>query len=398
MDGWHDLIYCVRLYPGFQPAWWRKWRWTSGTNNWEVRERRWLDSPKGKLHYVYRRSVQLADYHARNLVPPPYSVFTPNFSLLELPVQYMVSIILVLLHVPLIPVYERKEPMTPNEANGLSGVSADVVVEYPTGLPSKCDASARFLTAMEIYLNKPHVVNRRLVDAQFLSKADSSISSPSAENASVGSSVLQRRLYPRLQSGNAVEFGETVIKGVFRDPQEVCITTILRRRMCFDFSDINGVLIIFAKFCFSDVTSKTFTFKPWSVVKAPTTLHTWSSPSITYGFSLSPDGTVLRVCCANPKSEVEQKMVSWIHNSLASKILSWMQLEIDEDGSSATSLKLVNVQCYYEVYDSLKQKYAAGLKAVRPLFNRVFILKITRIWTSSAFKQFSFILCLFFII
>ena len=92
-----------------------------------------------------------------------------------------------------------------------------------------------------------------------------------------------------------------------------------------------------------------------------------------------PDGTVLRVCCASPKSEVEQKMVSWIHNSLASKILSWMQLEIDEDGSSATSLKLVNVQRYYEVDDSLKQKYAAGSKAVRPLFNRVFILKITRI-------------------
>jgi hypothetical protein len=107
-----------------------------------------------------------------------------------------------------------------------------------------------------------------------------------------------------------------------------------------------------------------FIFKPWLRFTPSSTSCAWASPSITYSFSLSPDGTMLDVCCASPSNDAERKMVGWIRDVLAPRIVKWMQADVSVDGSLATSLKLVNVPRYYDVYDGLKRKYAGPLKKV----------------------------------
>jgi hypothetical protein len=73
---------------------------------------------------------------------------------------------------------------------------------------------------------------------------------------------------------------------------------------------------------------------------------------------------MLDVFCASPRNDAERKMVGWIRDVLAPRIVKWMQADVSEDGSLATSLKLVNVPRYYDVYDGLKRKYAGPLKKV----------------------------------
>ncbi len=91
----------------------------------------------------------------------------------------------------------------------------DLVANLFTKISAEDDALSRFVAAVKIYVNKPHVVNRRIVDsAELYSNASQS---SLKVDGSVGLVVVERRLYPRSSSLRGVDdVGEMVIEGSLR--------------------------------------------------------------------------------------------------------------------------------------------------------------------------------------
>jgi hypothetical protein len=105
--------------------------------------------------------------------------------------------------------------MMPREETSPFVHRLDLVAKLFTKISAEVDALSRFVAAVKIYVNKPHVVNRRIVDsAELYSNASQS---SLKVDGSVGLVVVERRLYPRSSSLRGVDdVGEMVIKGSFR--------------------------------------------------------------------------------------------------------------------------------------------------------------------------------------
>jgi tRNASer (uridine44-2'-O)-methyltransferase len=167
-----------------------------------------------------------------------------------------------------------------------------------------------FLSAISIYLYKPHVVNKRVTTVRFalaLNRTD--------RKYSTGRNIVDKRI---LISKNP---------RIYHDQDEY----ILSDEISVEFRPIVFDDLINQKSCSIQLSA--------------------------YRFEYLPNENKIRLIIFDKKSEKE---ILWLKNILLEKIIKWCQTNIN-NSTENTTLKLISIEDYQHEYERLKIKYGKYL-------------------------------------
>ena len=165
-----------------------------------------------------------------------------------------------------------------------------------------------FLSAMSIYLYKPHVVNKRVTTVRFALALDRS-----DQQYSTGRNVVDKRT---LISKNTI----------YHDQEEYILS--------------DGI---------------SFEFRP--VVSYSLNNRSCSVQISAYRFELLIHENKIRLIIFDDKPEKE---ILWLRDILMPKLVKWCQVNID-NSTENTTLKLISIEEYQREYQRLKIKYGKFL-------------------------------------
>ncbi|XP_064612826.1 probable tRNA (uracil-O(2)-)-methyltransferase [Liolophura sinensis] len=244
-----------------------------------------------------------------------------------------------------------------------------------------------FCRALSVWLNKPHVVNRRLSGAQILCTLVTDLRLGSVSLIQVIGDILLKyeddrtcgavdkhldseRLAVDVDNLDAVDPSSTVI--VLRDlhPKQLDRYLILRELVIFDKLEQTALFCPISKrSCKTDASHRGELTQV-----SHTEINSCLQRELKYRVSFKPgsdesDSSVLMEYSYNSELETSAKPQShvtteWLRDVLLVKLCRWAELE--NLRTEVTSLKLVPVDKYALKYQHLKQKYGTELVKIWP--------------------------------
>lgn len=218
---------------------------------------------------------------------------------------------------------------------------------------------AGFWKALDIFLNNPHLVSRRILASTKLicekTAANDSLEITNNPNINLPSEFIAA-LVKKLQPNGTFEFisNDLSIDSLKEDGTYLLIRKLLPKNNSIYSTALDAILI--------DRSSNSITH----LHKEDSTSDKQSlSVQFPYRLQLIEDNVILSIGMSQEEAQKDRN-VQWMKNEVFTKFQSWMKEDEKKNSLVKSSLSLISVDRYATVYNDLKTKYGEEIIKIWP--------------------------------